>query len=310
MTGPKGNASRAPALLLVGHGSRDDGGVEQFWELAARLRAMAPDLDIACGFIEFASPSLDSAIDSLVADGAAEIVAVPLVLLGAGHLKDDGPAALAEGRARHPAVGFLYGRDLGVHPQILAVAEERARSALRVLAGRAATESGTDATAAAVVVVGRGSTDPDANADLYKAARLLADRRRLTGAADLDEVVPAFVSLAPPSVEEALSRAHRLGANLIAVVPYFLFTGILVDRIRAQAAEWAAHHPHVSVTVGEELGPDLRIAALALERYREALKGDARMNCDGCLYRSKLPGYEHRLHAPLPNLARSSPGTE
>ena len=31
----------------------------------------------------------------------------------------------------------------------------------------------------AVVIVGRGSTDPDANADLAKAARLLADGRGL-----------------------------------------------------------------------------------------------------------------------------------
>ena len=296
--------ARAPALLLVGHGSRDGDGVAQFWQLANRLRALAPDLEIGCGFIEFASPSLNEAIDDLVAGGAESIVAVPLVLLGAGHLKDDGPVALVGGRARHAAVGFFYARDLGLHPSILAVAEERARSALSALPGPAPASAGggTPGPPAAAVVVGRGSTDPDANADLYKAGRLLADRRRLAGPGELDEVVPAFVSLAPPSVGEALSRARRLGADRIAVVPYFLFTGILVDRIREEAADWAARHPGVSVTVGDELGPDVRIAALVLERYREALNGDARMNCDGCLYRTELPGYEHRLHAPLPGL--------
>ena len=39
-----------------------------------------------------------------------------------------------------------------------------------------------------------------------------------------------------------------------------------------------------------------RIAQLVLERYREALAGDARMNCDLCVYRHPLPGYEHRHH--------------
>ena len=44
-------------------------------------------------------------------------------------------------------------------------------------------------------------------------------------------VEPAFVSLAEPSVPAALERCRLLGATKIVVVPYFLFTGVLVDRI-------------------------------------------------------------------------------
>lgn len=268
----------APALLIVGHGSRSAAGVAEYWDLARGVAETAPELDVGCGFIELAGPDLDTAVDRLVERGAASVVAVPLVLLGAGHMKDDGPAALHRGRHRHPDVRFAYARHLGVHPSILAVAEERIRRAI----------GEGDPGRTAVVLVSRGSSDPDANADLYKVARLLWDSRGLA------LVEPAFVSLARPSVPDALERCRLLGATRIVVVPYFLFTGVLVDRIATQVADWAAVHPDVDARPGPHLGADPQIARLVVERYREAVGGDAHMNCDLCVYRHALPGYEHK----------------
>jgi sirohydrochlorin ferrochelatase len=278
LTGPE-----RPALLIVGHGSRSAAGVAEYWRLASVVRDQAPELTVGCGFIELADPDLDTAVDDLVGAGATSVVAGPLILLGAGHLKNDGPAALHRGRHRHPSVRFRYARDLGIHPLVLAVAEDRVREAV----------GDDDPATTAVVLVGRGSSDPDANADLYKVARLLWDSR------GLGMVEPAFVSLAPPDVAGALERCRRLGATRIAVAPYFLFTGVLVERIRAQTAAWAEAHPDVDVRHGGHLGADPRVATLLLERYREALDGDVRMNCDLCVYRTVLPGHEHRVGAPV-----------
>ena len=281
----------SPSLLLVGHGTRSVRGVADYWAFADAVRAEAPGLDVGGGFIELVEPDLDTAVDRLVDGGAAAVVAVPLVLLGAGHLKNDGPAALARGRRRHPGVAFAYARDLGVHPLVLSVAEDRIRTAL----------SGADPEASATVLVGRGSSDPDANADLWKVARLLADGRNLgaAGPGGLSVVEPAFVSLAQPSVPVALERCRRLGARRVAVVPYFLFDGLLVHRLHAQAAAWGAEHPDVEVAAGPYLGPDRRLATLVLERYAEATAGDVRMNCDCCVYRTPLPGHEAKAGAPV-----------
>lgn len=263
------------ALMLVGHGSRSPEGVAEYWRLASVLRRVAPALDVGCGFIELAEPDLDAGFDALVAGGARSVVAVPLVLLGASHLKADGPDAMARARLRHPGVHFAYARALGIHPSLLALAEARVRQAV----------GPQDAARTHVVLVGRGSSDPDANADLYKVARLLWDGRGFAG------VEPAFVSLAHPSVPEALERCRRLGATRVAVVPYFLFTGVLVERIAAQARGWSG----AEVVVGEHLGAVEPVANLVLERYREALEGGALMNCDLCIYRVALPGYEDRV---------------
>ncbi len=274
-----------PALFIVGHGTRDAAGVAEFHQFVDVVRAEARDLHVRGGFIELAEPDLDTAIDDLVASGSADegVVAVPLVLLGAGHMKNDGPGALARARHRHPGVPMAYGRELGVHPTVLAVAEARAREAMAT----------TPPSTHAVVLAGRGSSDPDANSDLYKASRLVWDHRQL------GLVEPAFISLAPPSVSEALDRCRRLGATTVSVVPYFLFAGVLPDRIGVEARAWAAAHPDVEVRVGRHFGPVAELARLVLERYEEARRGDARMNCDCCAYRTPLPGYESRVGQPL-----------
>jgi sirohydrochlorin cobaltochelatase len=266
--------------MLVGHGSRSPEGVAEYWRLAAVLRDIAPTLEVGCGFIELAEPDLDTGFDDLVARGAGSVVAVPLVLLGASHLKADGPDAMARARVRHPGVHFAYARALGIHPALLALAETRVHQAVGSREG-ARTH---------VILVGRGSSDPDANADLYKVARLLWDGRGFAG------VEASFVSLASPSVPEALERCRRLGATRVAVVPYFLFTGVLVERIQAQAEAWAAGAGSgVEVVVGGHLGAVEPVARLVLERQREALEGGALMNCDLCIYRVALPGYEDRV---------------
>ena len=105
------------------------------------------------------------------------------------------------------------------------------------------------------------------------------------------------MSLAEPGVPAGLERARRLGARHVVVLPYFLFAGVLPDRVRAQAYAWGRGHPQLEVRCADVLGPTDELADLVLERYREALAGDIRMNCDTCLYRVALPGFEDRLGA-------------
>jgi sirohydrochlorin cobaltochelatase len=270
-----------PSLLIVGHGTRATDGAAEFLALADRVRALAPALAVGAGFIELSRPPISEAVAGLVAAGSRDVVAVPLMLLAAGHAKNDIPATLARERLPYPGVTFRYGRELGIRPELLALVDARVQDVVP-----AAQADGT-----AVLLVGRGSSDPDANSDLFKIARLYYEGR------PHPLVEAAFVSLAPPSVPDALERCRRLGAQRVVVVPYFLFTGVLERRIREQAAEYASR-TGLEVRVSRYFGPDDRVAELVLERYREAIEGDIRMNCDVCVHRVALPGFEDRVAAP------------
>ncbi|WP_440557105.1 sirohydrochlorin chelatase [Streptomyces sp. SCPE 10] len=271
-----------PALLIAGHGTRDDAGAEAFRAFVEELGRRRPDLPVAGGFIELSPPPLGDAVADLVERGVRRFAAVPLMLVSAGHAKGDIPAALAREKERHPGISYTYGRPLGPHPALLKVLERRLDEAT----------GGRDRAEVTVLLVGRGSTDPDANAEVFKAARLLWEGRGYAG------VETAFVSLAAPDVPSGLDRCARLGARKIVVLPYFLFTGILPDRVRRQTEEWAAAHPDVEVRSADVIGPEPELLDLVLERYEEAVAGDLRMNCDSCVYRIALPGFEDKVGLP------------
>ncbi|WP_327035911.1 uroporphyrinogen-III C-methyltransferase [Micromonospora ureilytica] len=309
-------------LVIVGHGTRSAAGVDQFAALVERVRSRGDIGDVEGGFIELSRPPLTDAVGALVARGHRALVALPLVLTGAGHGKGDIPAAMAREQQRHPGLSYRYGRPLGPHPLLHEALEQRIDAALAAsdragtalagadragtalagadragtaLAGadRAGTElPGADRAGTWVALIGRGSTDPDANAEVAKVARLLWEGRGYAG------VEPGFISLAQPSVPEVLERLRRLGARRIVVAPYFLFAGVLPDRIVAQSAEFAAAHPDLDVRVAEVIGDCDALADLVLERYAEALGGDIRMNCDTCAYRVLMPGFADKVGRP------------
>src|SRR5918999_398205 len=222
--GKANGKSADPALLIVGHGSRDPRGAQEFHELVALMRERNAGLPIEGGFIELSRPPISECVERLVGSGSHEISAVPLMLLAAGHAKDDIPATLVREKIEHPEVNFHYGRALGIRPELLELMDEKISAVVP--------EDEKEETA--VLVVGRGSSDPDANSDLAKIARLFYEGR------PYPLVETAFVSLTPPSVPEALQRCERLGARRVVVFSYFLFTGVLEERIRKQSERFAA----------------------------------------------------------------------
>lgn len=277
-------------LLVVGHGTVDDGGVAEFHAFIDRLRARmaGAGAEVAGGFIELSAPAVTEIYSDLVERGHRRLVAVPLVLVAAGHGKGDIPAALEREVRRNPGTSYAFGRPLGPHPILLEILSERIEAVVP-------RDQWADT---AVLLVGRGSTDPDANAEVCKMSRLLQE----TGGFDFVET--AFVSLAPPDVPTGLERVRRLAASdgaaptKVVVVPYFLFDGVLPQRVVEQSVHYGRSTSEIDVVVADYLGDCDALADLVVERYHEAQHGDIRMNCDTCAYRVLLPGFEDKLGAP------------
>ena len=99
------------AVMICGHGSRDDAAIEEFNQLAGHLSKRLPDFDVESGFLEFATPVIRTGLDKLKDRGAERIVCVPGMLFAAGHVKNDLPSEVnnfgAEAVGRH---GLRVGR--------------------------------------------------------------------------------------------------------------------------------------------------------------------------------------------------------
>lgn len=282
-----------PAFLILGHGSRDPRGAKEFHELINLVKHRNPDLSVEGGFIELSRPPISECVDRLAEGGAKKVAAVPLMLLAAGHAKDDIPATLVREKMSHPDLDFQYGRALGIRPELLDLMDERVSAVVP--------EDEKEDTA--ILIVGRGSSDPDANSDLSKITRLFWEGR------PYPIVESAYVSMTPPAVADGLERCRKLGAKRVVVFSYFLFTGILEERIREQSEAFAAGNPEIEVRYAGYFGPDAKVADLLVERYSEAVGGDIRMNCDVCVHRVALPGFEEKVGAPAtPHYHPDEPG--
>ncbi len=272
-------------VMVCGHGSRDVGAVTEFNQLVAAIAARLPDLPVESGFLEFAHPVIRDGLDKLRHQGVNHILAVPGMLFAAGHVKNDVPSVLNEYANLH-GIKIEFGRDLGIDPKLLSAAKLRIDQALNEAPGGVAPEE------TLLAVIGRGTSDSDANGNVCKLARMLWEGSSVGWA----EV--GYSGVAHPRVDAMLERATKLGFKRIVVFPYFLFTGVLVRRIYDQTDEVAARHPGIEFIKADYLNHQPLVVDAFIERIEGIQRDDVNMNCLLCKYREQIIGHESAVGAP------------
>ena len=273
-------------IVIAGHGSRDPEGIREFEHLVQLVRQRARGRRVNHGFLEFACPTIEEAIRARIAAGARRVAVVPGVLLGATHAKNDMPGEVLALQREFPQAKVHYGVPLQLHPLVLKLMRER------IVEAEARSQKLLKRSESCLVVVGRGTTDPDANSDVSKLARMLEEGLRF-GASFV-----CYAGTAKPLVADGLRLAVRLGFTRVVVAPFFLFTGILVKRIYSAVTDLAARHPEIEFLKCEYLGIHERLADALLDRADESISGRTTANCSLCKYRVQIIGYEKEVGAP------------
>ncbi len=266
------------AVLLVGHGSRREKSNEQVRDLAVELEGRL-GIPVDAAFLELAEPAIDEAIAGL-ARAVSQVSVVHLSLFAASHVKNDVPLAVEQAREAHPELTINNGAHLGVHPALLDLLDDRA-AAVEAELGVDREEDDV-----AAVVCARGSSDPDANADVHKLARLLYEGR------EFSRVEASFIGVTEPLLDDTLHDIAKSRPDAVVVIPYMLGDGVLTGRIKDGAREFDEEYPYVDAAPGEPLGTDTRLLDVLGDRWQEARTGSVEMSCDTCKYKVELDGYE------------------
>lgn len=262
-------------LLLIGHGTRDDDGRQSLLDFAAAYQAIDPSRPVLPCFLELTGPTIQEGVDQCVEQGYTELSVLPILLFAARHNKFDVTNELDRARQRHPQVQFHYGRHFGITPGILDLWRDRLADLDRPEHNPQAIKREDTV----LLFVGRGSSDPDANGDVYKLARMLWE------GSGYQTVETCFIGITHPRLEEGFRRARLYQPKRLIVLPYFLFTGLLVKKIFDITAQQQAQYPDIEMLCLPEMGLHPQLFAVLREREIETQLGQVQMNCEMCKFR-------------------------
>lgn len=281
-------------LLMIGHGTKDESGRQSFLDFASAYQALDTSRPILPCFLELTGPTIAEGVDQCVEKGYTELSVLPILLFAARHNKFDITNELDRARQRHPQVKFHYGRHFGITTDILQLWRSRLAELDKPQYKRSET---------VLLFVGRGSSDPDANGDVCKLARMIWE-----GSGYLT-VETCFIGITHPRLEAGFHRAQLYQPKRIIVLPYFLFTGLLVKKIFDITAQQQEQYPNISMSCLPEMGIQPQLLSILREREIETQLGQVQMNCEMCKFRlaavandahAHTHGHHHHTHEHSP----------
>ena len=253
-------------VVLVGHGSRVPKSIDEFNTFADALSKHI-EQPVRIGFLELSQPEMNVALtDAAKTVGEhGEVLVVPMFLGSAYHMKAEIFRAIQQVRDEFPKTAIRYSTPLGFHVKLAELLKIRVEAAL------AAKPDAKLANETTVLIVGGGSSDPDSNSNVSKAARVLYEMGDYAG------VEVAYQFITRPTTAEGIERVYLLGAKQVVVVPFLLFTGIVHQKTVAAANE-AASQLGMEVIHADCLGPKHPfLIDVAAQRYLEATDGTSEL---------------------------------
>lgn len=251
----------AVGVLVIGHGTADPVGAAETRQVAATVASLMPGVPVELGFLEVIAPTIDQAVTRLAARGCRSIVAAPLLLFAAGHAKRDVPEAVAAAAAAR-GIDVRQTEAFGEMSEIVELSRIRRDAAV-------ASRPPVAAAATVLLMIGRGSSDPGAVAQLrsFTEATLAA-----AGAARPGRVELGFVAAARPGLDEAVAGAGDpadRGVRRILVQPHLLFRGHVEDQVSEAVARGRALRPDVEWIQVARLGADPLVARALARRVMQ-----------------------------------------
>ncbi|WP_018923116.1 sirohydrochlorin chelatase [Salsuginibacillus kocurii] len=239
-------------VLYIGHGTRVKEGNEQVKSLAEKVKDQVPVPVQETAFLELAAPTIPEGVKRCVAQGVTELYVVPVLLFSARHLHDDIPAELSRAQHVHPELTIQLGDALGIRESLLQIVSDHL------------TEAGIlqDSGASRLVLVGRGSSEEAVVSQVKEITEILKNRHQFNNAAT------CFLAAANPPFQETMHQSARQEEETVYVVPYLLFTGLLMQEIHQVVQNVQHKHLHKTFKVCPHLGAKEALEEVIVEHTK------------------------------------------
>ncbi len=235
----------APALVMVAEGSLDPSVTQVSHRLRESLTRLRPEIRAFCAFTQSNQPTLDEALDQVIAQGGSEAALVPMQLTHATQTSLDLTSTLQSARERHPQLHVSVSRPLGPELSLLTVLDQRLRTAL--------------SQARCLELDGLVLSVPCAGD--VRGSSLLARRARQWSTHHHLPCLTAVADESGPSVAQAIMGLRAQGRRHIAVGSFFLAAN---DEFHTQSD---LAYRFGAVAVSDPIGAAREVIDLVLARY-------------------------------------------
>ncbi|PFS11994.1 cobalamin biosynthesis protein CbiX [Bacillus cereus] len=220
------------AVLYICHGSRLKAAKEEAVAfITSCMNRVEANIQEVC-FLELASPSIEEGFRTCVKRGATEVVAIPVFLLAAGHVKKDIPLELRKLNEEYPGIKIVYGNPFGVS-EVLVKA---------VYNGSGIKDYEEEVT---LLLVARGSSDSETLQDMKWISSLFQKEE------NIKEVEICYLAAAEPKFEEKLREVVERKEKSVVVLPYLLFTGLLMKHVEKEVRQYELEEIKISPYLGK-----------------------------------------------------------
>jgi sirohydrochlorin cobaltochelatase len=253
------STSAASAYFLIAHGSRDSRSRQALeacvllvrQELAADETLSNPWPLVGSGVLEFGDRPLSEQIatfaQAAARDGVETVYLLPLFLMLGNHVQQDLPDAIQQAQAQTAGINLVLCPSLGSHPDLGQLVQERMA------------ENHCDRW----LLLAHGTRRTGGNAPIAALADQLG-------------AVPSYWSTEPSletqlqaiaSYQESAESSPPQGSpQRIGIVPYFLFTGSIIDAIGETVSQLRSKFPKLELQITHPLNPSPLLAKLLLDR--------------------------------------------
>ena len=254
-------------VVVIGHGTANPVGAAETKNIVAQVDAILPNIPVELGYLEVIEPTIEMAVKRLAARGCKKIVALPILLFAAGHAKQDVPQALQEAVARQ-GLSVTQADPLGLHEQVISLARRRFYEAIEDLAP---IEAGSEA----LLVIGRGSSDPTASHQLWGFVR--STYSSMVRVAKHRFAI-SFVAAAKPTTSEAIDQLMldingRPPVRRVVLHPHLLFHGHVENQVEKHLEKMRSQFPSVEWVKVARLGAAPEVADALVDRGLRCLFG-------------------------------------
>ncbi|SER98853.1 sirohydrochlorin cobaltochelatase [Gracilibacillus ureilyticus] len=239
------------AVIYICHGSRVKESKTESFELINKVKQkISVPIQEAC-FLELQEPNLAETVKKVVSLGAEKITILPVLLLTAGHAKVDIPEIIDKEVMKYPEIDFHYGRPIGVDDKMVRAVKDHI-------------ERTTDNVEKYdIVFVGRGSSDLQAIQDTESIVSML--RKEYPH----NNIEKCFLAASKPKFEPFLKEKVIDLEKSVLIVPYLLFTGLLIKGIKEYIEQFSLKEGQ-EILLSEYLGHHENVVSVLQDRVEEA----------------------------------------